>query len=78
MQAEVSESEDEGGNKGDAGRRGGQGVSESKGHRSELEALKDQDPEFYKYLLETDRDLLEFEAEGSDSDGTDDESLEVS
>jgi nucleolar complex protein 2 len=53
-------------------------VSESKGHRSELEALKEQDPEFYKYLLETDKDLLEFEADGSDSEGENEETLEVS
>ena len=52
-------------------------MSEAEGHRSELEALKLQDPEFYKYLLETDKDLLDFQAGGSDSDQGDDGPLEV-
>jgi len=55
----------------------GKGGSEARGHRSELEALKSQDPEFYKYLLETDKELLDFQAGGSDSDEEGDEPLEV-
>lgn len=42
--------------------------SESEQHKSQLEALKEKDPEFYKYLLETDKELLEFQTGDSDTD----------
>lgn len=38
-------------------------------HKSQLEALKKKDPEFYKYLEATDKQLLAF---GSDSEGDED------
>ena len=44
-------------------------------HKAQLEALKEQDPEFYNYLLQTDKELLEF-GEGSEED--DEEELEAS
>ena len=42
--------------------------SESEQHKSQLEALKEKDPEFYKYLLETDKELLEFQAGDTDEE----------
>eukprot|EP00188_Purpureofilum_apyrenoidigerum_P006415 Plantae.Rhodophyta-Purpureofilum_apyrenoidigerum.ctg9977.p1 GENE.Plantae.Rhodophyta-Purpureofilum_apyrenoidigerum.ctg9977~~Plantae.Rhodophyta-Purpureofilum_apyrenoidigerum.ctg9977.p1 ORF type:complete len:775 (-),score=203.05 Plantae.Rhodophyta-Purpureofilum_apyrenoidigerum.ctg9977:1124-3448(-) len=44
-------------------------------HKSQLEKLKSSDPEFYEYLLQNDKDLLEFDDDGGgESDG--DESAE--
>lgn len=37
-------------------------------HKSQLEALKEKDPEFYKYLLDTDKGLLEFGHSDAESD----------
>ena len=37
--------------------------------QAELAALKEKDPEFFKYLQENNTDLLDFESEGSDEDG---------
>lgn len=48
--------------------------TESSEHQHQLAALKEKDREFYDYLLETDKDLLNFQADGSDDD---DEELEV-
>lgn len=50
-------------------------VSEVASHKDQLAALKDRDPEFYKYLLETDKELLDFQAGSSASD--EDDELEV-
>ena len=43
-------------------------ASESEEHKSQLAALKENDPEFYTYLLETDKDLLNFQTGDSESD----------
>uniref|UniRef100_A0A0G4HPR4 Nucleolar complex protein 2 homolog n=1 Tax=Chromera velia CCMP2878 TaxID=1169474 RepID=A0A0G4HPR4_9ALVE len=44
-------------------------------HRKELEALKEQDPDFYRFLLENDRELLEFSQQ--QPEGSDDEEAEA-
>lgn len=54
----------------------GKKASESEEHKSQLAALKENDPEFYKYLLETDKELLEFQTAESESD--EDQDIEVS
>ncbi|KAL1957476.1 hypothetical protein VTO42DRAFT_5939 [Malbranchea cinnamomea] len=49
----------------------GEGESDSDdvdAHRGQLEALKEKDPEFYKYLEENDAELLEFGANGDFSE----------
>ena len=46
--------------------------SEGRDHKGQLAALQETDPEFYKYLLETDKDLLEFQTGDSESEGEED------
>lgn len=50
---------------------------ELKSHRAELEALKAADPDFYEYLQQSDKSLLDFEDEGDngelESEGDDSE-----
>ena len=46
-------------------------LGEEERHRLDVAALREKDPEFYKYLEENDRGLLEFgddEADGLDGD----------
>lgn len=45
------------------------------GHKSDLEALREQDPQFYDYLKEADSDLLAF-GDGMDLSSSDDEASE--
>ena len=42
--------------------------AEEKQHKADLEALKLHDPEFYEYLQQTDKDLLDFGRSDSESD----------
>ncbi len=50
-------------------------------HQAQLEALREQDPEFYEYLQQTDQELLKFgqdddeEEEGSMEDAPEDEEV---
>ena len=50
-------------------------------HQAQLEALRQQDPEFYEYLQQTDQELLKFgqdddeEEEGSMEDASEDEQV---
>ena len=49
--------------------------SEAKQFASQLDALKTKDPEFYEYLQATDKDLLDFEADGESSEDDSDEKV---
>ena len=42
-------------------------------HQAQLEALREQDPEFYEYLQQTDQELLKF---GQDDDADEEEAVE--
>lgn len=48
-------------------------LSDGEGHMQDLEQLKEKDPEFYKYLQENDKDLLQFGGEDSEGDDEEDE-----
>lgn len=41
---------------------------EAKEHKKQLESLKESQPEFYEYLKEVDKELLDFDDEGNDDD----------
>lgn len=45
-------------------------------HREDLERLKETDPEFYKYLKDTDKELLEFDDEDGSDEMEDDQPVE--
>ncbi|KAI5307150.1 Vacuolar protein-sorting-associated protein 28 [Ascosphaera pollenicola] len=54
-------------------------VEDAEDHMKQLEALKDQDPEFYKYLKENDSELLDFEEHGdlAELDEMSDEDVDI-
>lgn len=47
---------------------------EANEHKKQLEFLKEKDPEFYQYMLENDKELLEFSDDDIDEEGEDGES----
>ena len=50
--------------------------SEVKKHKIDLEALRAKDPDFYEYLKETDQELLNFDADESESEEEEEEEEE--
>lgn len=42
-------------------------------HQAQLEALKQQDPEFYEYLQQTDQELLNFGQDDDEEEGEEEE-----
>ena len=53
-------------------------IGEEERHRLSLAALKEKDPEFYKYLEENDKALLDFGEDDDDEEEDDDETAEAS
>ena len=64
-EASSSEDEEEGGDVSGVAQSTRKLRNEVASHKAQLEALKEQDPEFYQYLQEADQGLLAF---GSDED----------
>ena len=48
-------------------------IDEAATHKLELAKLAEKDPEFYKYLQENDKELLDFNDEGNDVDMDDED-----
>lgn len=63
----------------DAGNHAVVSKGEAARHKADLEALKQQDPEFYAYLDQTDRGLLDFDlgSDASDGDSEENEAAEA-
>ena len=47
--------------------------SRSANHKNQLARLQEKDPEFYKFLKENDKELLDFNDSGSEMDDEDDD-----
>ena len=45
-------------------------------HQEQLQALKDQDPEFYEYLQQTDKELLDFGQDGDEEEEEEEETMQ--
>ncbi|CAO1614666.1 unnamed protein product [Parajaminaea phylloscopi] len=76
MDSDASEDEDDDEDDDDDALSDLDDLSDGEMHAQDLDKLKEKDPEFYKYLQEHDKDLLQFGA--SDSEASDDESDDAS
>ena len=52
-------------------------ADEATAHKLELAKLAEKDPEFYKYLQENDKELLDFDMDGGEDDENEDEDEEM-
>lgn len=46
-------------------------------HKLELEKLAQQDPEFYKYLQENDKELLDFDVSDDEGEELDEDAMDI-
>ncbi|GKB27795.1 nucleolar complex protein 2, partial [Tanacetum coccineum] len=53
-------------------------VENAKEHKSQLQRLSEKDPEFFNFLKEHDKELLEFDEEEEDEDGQEDDPMDQS
>lgn len=50
---------------------------EAMAHKLELEKLAQQDPEFYKYLQENDKELLDFDVSDDEGEELDEDAMDI-